>query len=221
MSFSERKSFCIESLLSRESEDSGGGAPGHTAVGIRARLAAVGSGTELPYPEVSSPPQSPPMSPHSSPNTSPHSASTSPAAMSTSMLGRGPLLNHGAPLIPQHLYQYPGIGGVPPGLLPHHFPHASQIFDAHTLSALKSGAPALGPGALDWFARAGLMYPRLPPELAGEQYHYLIYLVLVIPLIKLPTKTTSMSSNTTINKITTITICMSCLYNLYRISILI
>ena len=158
MSLSERKSFCIDSLLSRGSADSGG-------------LRGVGGPPDLSYPhEVISPSHSPPHSPIPSPHSSPHSPhsphSTSPAVSSAMLGGRGGLMTPHSPLIPPHLYQYPGMG-MPPGLLPAHFPHASQFLDAHTLTALKTGGAGISPGALDWFTRAGLMYPRLPPELAG------------------------------------------------------
>ena len=106
---------------------------------------------------------SPGPSPPHSPQPPPHSLA------SPALLGRasGVLGSGTVPLMPPHLYQYP----VPPALFPAAaFPPgaASPLLDAQALSALKNGAVALPPAALDWFARAGLMYPRLHPDLAGE-----------------------------------------------------
>nr|XP_045605999.1 basic proline-rich protein-like [Procambarus clarkii] len=155
MSASERKSFCIESLLSREAVAGGGG---------RSTL----SPADLTSHDVTSPPHTPPLSPLSSPHSSP--LSISPAVTSSAMLNRATLLGGATgPLMHPHLYQYPGMG-MPPGLLPAHAftPTASPLLDAQAFNALKSGAGSLPPAALDWFARAGLMYPRLPPELTGQ-----------------------------------------------------
>lgn len=149
---SERKSFCIESLLSREGVVGGGR---HTV-----SPADVGGGGE-----GSPGPTTPPLA-------------SSPAAMP----GRPTFLGPSAPLMPPHLYPYPGIGvGVPPALLPAHAftPTSSPLLDAHAFTALKSGAAALPPAALDWFTRAGLLYPRLPHELAGEyttHVHILVHM---------------------------------------------
>ncbi|XP_053641518.2 motor neuron and pancreas homeobox protein 1 [Cherax quadricarinatus] len=155
---SERKSFCIESLLSREAVVAG--------VGGRGTL----SPTDLTSHEVTSPPHTPPLSPLSSPHSSP--LSMSPAVTSSAMLNRATLLGGASgPRLPPHLYQYPGMG-MPPALLPAHAftPTSSPLLEAQAFSALKSGA-TLPPAALDWFARAGLMYPRLPPELAENGLH--------------------------------------------------
>ncbi|XP_071524758.1 uncharacterized protein [Panulirus ornatus] len=160
MSTSERKSFCIESLLSREAVAAGVGNGGRGTL----------SPADLTTQEVTSPPHTPPLSPLPSP------LSVSPAVTSSAMINRATLLGGAsAPLMPPHLYQYPGMG-VPPGLLPAHpfTPTSSPLLDAQALSALKSGAASLPPAALDWFARAGLMYPRLPPELAGMGQHNLL-----------------------------------------------
>ncbi|XP_066950455.1 motor neuron and pancreas homeobox 1-like isoform X1 [Macrobrachium rosenbergii] len=159
MSTSERKSFCIESLLSREGVVGGGGGRGTL------------SPADLTSHEVTSPPHTPPLSPLSSPHSSP--LSVSPAVSSSAMLNRASLLGGAAaPLMPPHLYQYPGMG-MPPALLPAHAftPTNSPLLDAQALSALKSGAAALPPAALEWFSRAGLMYPRLPPELTDSGLH--------------------------------------------------
>lgn len=167
MSTSERKSFCIESLLSREAVVASGVGGGGRGGNI--------SPADLTSHEVGSPPHTPPLSPLPSPHSSPLS-SVSPAVSSSAILNRATLLGGAtAPLVPPHLYQYPGMG-MPPGLLPAHAftPAASPLLDAQTFNALKSGAASLPPAALDWFARAGLMYPRLPPELAGMGQHSLL-----------------------------------------------
>lgn len=147
MASSERKSFCIESLLSREVAEGGG------------RRALSPATLTFSHEAGSSPGPSPPHSPQ----PPPHSLA-SPALLgrASGVLGTGTV-----PLMPPHLYQYP----VPPALFPAAaFPpgSASPLLDAQALSALKNGAAALPPAALDWFARAGLMYPRLHPDLAGK-----------------------------------------------------
>lgn len=145
MASSERKSFCIESLLSREVAEGGG----------RRALSPAALSHETGGSPGPSPPHSPQPPPHSL-------ASPALLGRASGVLGTGTV-----PLMPPHLYQYP----VPPALFPAAaFPPgaASPLLDAQALSALKNGAAALPPAALDWFARAGLMYPRLHPDLAGE-----------------------------------------------------
>ncbi|XP_050738201.1 motor neuron and pancreas homeobox protein 1-like isoform X2 [Eriocheir sinensis] len=153
MASSERKSFCIESLLSREVAEGGG------------RRALSPATLTFSHEAGSSPGPSPPHSPQ----PPPHSLA-SPALLgrASGVLGTGTV-----PLMPPHLYQYP----VPPALFPAAaFPpgSGSPLLDAQALSALKNGAAALPPAALDWFARAGLMYPRLHPDLAGMGQHSLL-----------------------------------------------
>ncbi|MPC45321.1 hypothetical protein E2C01_039017 [Portunus trituberculatus] len=145
MASSERKSFCIESLLSREVVEGSG----------RRALSPAALSHEAGGSPGPSPPHSPQPPPHSL-------ASPALLGRASGVLGTGTV-----PLMPPHLYQYP----VPPALFPTAaFPPgaASPLLDAQALSALKNGAAALPPAALDWFARAGLMYPRLHPDLAGE-----------------------------------------------------
>ncbi|XP_042217914.1 uncharacterized protein LOC121863359 [Homarus americanus] len=173
MSTSERKSFCIESLLSREAVVAGVGGGGRSTL----------SPADLTSHEVTSPPHTPPLSPLSSPHSSP--LSISPAVTSSAMLNRATFLGGAsAPLMPSHLYQYPGMA-LPPGLLPAHAftPTSSPLLDAQAFNALKSGAASLPPAALDWFARAGLMYPRLPPELAGQTLLLLHYTNLLFLMV--------------------------------------
>ncbi|XP_063861738.1 motor neuron and pancreas homeobox 1-like isoform X2 [Scylla paramamosain] len=151
MASSERKSFCIESLLSREVVEGGG----------RRALSPAALSHEAGGSPGPSPPHSPQPPPHSL-------ASPALLGRASGVLGTGTV-----PLMPPHLYQYP----VPPALFPTAaFPPgaASPLLDAQALSALKNGAAALPPAALDWFARAGLMYPRIHPDLAGMGQHSLL-----------------------------------------------
>lgn len=156
----KQKSFCIESLLSR----------GVPTTPVPSENARAGGDSRPPHPRafIDSPA---PVSPSHSPSSSPHS-SPSPAFPRNQFMGTG------AHLRPAPLYQYhPGMG-MPPSLIPGHSfsPSAAYLMDAHTFGALKSGA--IAPAALDWFARAQMMYHRLP-DLAGNQPHFFLSLLLL------------------------------------------
>ncbi|CAL4204174.1 unnamed protein product, partial [Meganyctiphanes norvegica] len=160
----DSKSFCIENLLSREAM----GVPGLPELKTR----EVPGSSPPPVPS-----HSPPMSPVASPQGSPPSRSSPAMSAASPLFGRAGGLLAGATssFVSPQLYQYPDVG-IPQGFIPAHAfapPHAGPLLDAHTLHALKSGAASsFPPGALDWIARTGLMYPRLPPELAENMEYY-------------------------------------------------
>ncbi|XP_047736441.1 homeobox protein Hox-A3-like [Hyalella azteca] len=192
MALSDRKSFCIESLLSRE--EGGGSLPNFNPhptlphdVGLQPRHLMLHS------PDISPPPHTPqspsmfsqsPNSPnmHMQPQTPRHSSPTSSLTSTlTSSAAAAVLFNRSAllannpsnlPFIPPHL--------LAPHHPHHHNPHLTSsphhqsllfpgLLEHQALAALKSSA-ALAPSAVDWFARAGLMYPRLPHDLAVGQH---------------------------------------------------
>ena len=199
----DRKSFCIESLLSREGGD--GLIPPHPSQPMGNTIHTSSPAIAHPHihhspnqsPQPPNTPQSPqpfpqpsPNSPasthlhipqHSSPVNSPinSSAGLSPTTAAAAVLfNRSMLGNSGnLPFLPPHLipahHPSPHPQSSPPSLL---FP---GFLEHHALAALKSGGlncpgvnlppgVSLPPGALDWFTRTGLMYPRLPHDLASE-----------------------------------------------------